>query len=120
MIGYGAIGFEHGTAINTVSGLEYALVCDRNEERLAKARQSFPGVSTCTDLAAVAADPSIDLVIVSTPPNTHAAISMQMLEAGKHVGFEKPFFLATAAADGMIQPSGQQRRAPIVDQARRL
>src|SRR5712692_4349881 len=47
MIGYGAIGFEHGTAINTVPGLEYALVCDRNEERLAVARRSFPGVRTC-------------------------------------------------------------------------
>ena len=32
MIGYGAIGFEHGTAIHAVPGLEYALVCDRNEE----------------------------------------------------------------------------------------
>ncbi len=28
MIGYGAIGFEHGTAISNVPGLEYALVCD--------------------------------------------------------------------------------------------
>jgi len=35
MIGYGAIGFEHGTAIRNVPGLEYALVCDRNEDRLA-------------------------------------------------------------------------------------
>jgi predicted dehydrogenase len=119
MIGYGAIGFEHGTAINTVPGLEYALVCDRNEERLAKARQSFPGVSTCTDLAAVAADPSIDLVIVSTPPNTHAAISMQMLEAGKHVVSEKPFCLATAEADAMIQLAEQQQRALTVYQSRR-
>lgn len=119
MIGYGAIGFEHGTAINAVPGLEYALVCDRNEERLAKARQSFPGVSTCTDLAAVAADPSIDLVIVSTPPNTHAAISMQMLEAGKHVVSEKPFCLATAEADAMIQLAEQQRRVLTVYQCRR-
>ncbi len=119
MIGYGAIGLEHGTAINAVPGLEYALVCDRNEERLALARQAFPGVVTCTDLASVAADPSIDLVIVSTPPNTHAAISMQMLEAGKHVVSEKPFCLTTAEADAMIQLAEQRRRALTVYQCRR-
>ncbi|HEY6411701.1 MAG TPA: Gfo/Idh/MocA family oxidoreductase, partial [Ktedonobacteraceae bacterium] len=91
MIGYGVIGFEHGAAINSVPGLEFSLVCDRNQERLALARQSFPEVSTCTELADIASDANIDLVIVSTPPNTHAAISTQMLQAGKHVVSEKPF-----------------------------
>jgi type 1 glutamine amidotransferase len=101
MIGYGAIGFEHGTAINEVPGLEYALVCDRNEERLAIARKAFPGVRTCTDLAQVAEDPDIDVVIVSTPPNTHAAISVQMLQAGKHVVSEKPLRLLALARTGL-------------------
>src|SRR6266849_5810652 len=119
MIGYGAIGFEHGTAINTVPGLEYALVCDRNEERLAVARQAFPGVRTCTDLQQVADDPDIDIVIVSTPPNTHAVISLQMLYAVKHVVTEKPFCLATSEADEMIQLADQKQLALTVYQCRR-
>jgi len=119
MVGYGAIGFEHGTAINAVPGLEYTLVCDRNEERLDLARQAFPDISTCTDLADVADDPSIDLVIVSTPPNTHATISMQMLQAGKHVVSEKPFCLTTAEADIMIQLAEQHQRMLTVYQCRR-
>ena len=119
MIGYGVIGFEHGTAISNVPGLEYALVCDRNEERLAVARQAFPGVSTCTDLNQVAEDPSIDIVIVSTPPNTHAAITMQMLRAGKHVVSEKPFCLTTVEADQMIQLAQDHQRALTVYQCRR-
>jgi len=119
MIGYGAIGLEHGAAMQAVPGLEYSLVCDRSEERLALARQSFPEVSTCTDLEDVANDSSIDLVIVSTPPNTHAAISTLMLQAGKHVVSEKPFCLTTAEADAMIQLAEQQRRALTVYQCRR-
>jgi len=119
MVGYGAIGFEHGTAISNVLGLEYSLVCDRNEERLAVARQAFPGVRTCTDLQQVADDPNIDVVIVSTPPNTHAAISMQMLRAGKHVVSEKPFCLTTAEADAMIQLAQAQQRTLTVYQCRR-
>ena len=119
MIGYGAIGFEHGTAITQVPGLEYALVCDRNEERLAQARSAFPGVQTCLNLEQVAEDPTIDLVIVSTPPNTHAAISMQMLQAGKHVVSEKPFCLTTMEADAMIQLAQEQHLALTVYQCRR-
>ncbi|HYX49299.1 MAG TPA: Gfo/Idh/MocA family oxidoreductase, partial [Ktedonobacteraceae bacterium] len=119
MVGYGAIGFEHGTAINHVTGLEYALVCDRNEERLAIARQAFPGVSTCIDLRDVEEDPNIDVVIVSTPPDTHAAISKQMLLAGKHVVSEKPFCLTTAEADELIQLAQDHQRALTVYQCRR-
>ncbi len=119
MIGYGAIGFEHGTAISNVSGLEYALVCDRNEERLSAAQTAFPGVRTCTDLQEVAEDPTINVVIVSTPPNTHAAITMQMLHAGKHVVSEKPFCLTTAEADEMIELATTLQRALTVYQCRR-
>ncbi len=119
MIGYGAIGFEHGTAITQVPGLEYSLVCDRNEARLAIARQAFPGVRTCLDFEQVAEDPEIDLVIVSTPPNTHAAISMQMLRAGKHVVSEKPFCLMTEEADAMIELAQERRLALTVYQCRR-
>jgi predicted dehydrogenase len=119
MIGYGAIGFEHGTAISNVAGLEYALVCDRSEERLAVARKDFPGIETCTDLEQVARDPAIDVVIVSTPPNTHAAISTSMLRAGKHVVTEKPFCLTSAEADEMIDLARERRLALTVYQCRR-
>jgi type 1 glutamine amidotransferase len=82
MIGYGSIGFEHGTAIQITPGLDYALVCDLNEPRLAQARKAFPGIRTCTDITEIEQDPTIDLVIVSTPPNPHAAITMRMLRSG--------------------------------------
>ncbi len=119
MIGYGAIGFEHGTAISNVQGLEYALVCDRNEARLDSARTAFPSIRTCTDMIEVVEDPTIDAVIVSTPPNTHAAITMQMLRAGKHVVSEKPFCLTTAEADAMIELANISQRALTVYQCRR-
>lgn len=119
MIGYGAIGFEHGTAIQHVPGLKYALVCDRNEARLDVAAQAFPGVRTCTDMELVADDPSIDVVIVSTPPNTHAAVCMHMLHAGKHVVTEKPFCITTAEADTMIHLAQEQQRMLTVYQCRR-
>ena len=119
IIGYGAIGLEHGTAISSVAGLTYTLVCDRNAQRLQQARQAFPTVHTCTDHAQVLEDPTIDIVIISTPPNTHAPLALQMLRAGKHVVMEKPFCLTTAEADEMIQLARDLQRMLTVYQCRR-
>jgi len=119
LIGYGVIGFEHGSALNNVPGLALSLVCDRDERRLQRAVEAFPGVRTCTSMAQVMDDPDIDAVIISTPPNTHASIAIQMLRAGKHVVTEKPFCLTTDEADAMIQLATEQRRTLTVYQCRR-
>jgi predicted dehydrogenase len=119
MIGYGAIGREHGTAISQVSGLTYALVCDRVSARLEEAQRTFPGVRTTLDLAEVEADPTIDAVIISTPPNSHASIAAQMLRAGKHVILEKPFCLTRTEADALLALAETQQRALTVYQCRR-
>jgi len=47
---------------------------------------------------ALAADPEVDVVYVSTPHPLHAANARLMLEAGKHVLVEKPFTLNAAEA----------------------
>ncbi len=119
MIGYGAIGREHGTAISHVAGLHYALVCDRMALRLAEARTVFPAVRTCANPVDVANDDAIDAVIISTPPNSHAAIAEQMLRAGKHVILEKPFCLTHREADHLIELAAKQGRALTVYQCRR-
>lgn len=119
LIGYGAIGFEHGTALHNVPGLTLSLVCDRDEQRLQRAVKAFPDVRTCTNTTQVIDDPDIDAVIISTPPNTHAPIAMQMLLAGKHVVTEKPFCLTSAEADELIQMAIEQQRTLTVYQCRR-
>jgi len=119
MAGYGVIGFEHGTAISQVPGLKFVGVCDRSLERRAAAQRAFPDVRTYADLAEVAGDPDVDLVIVSTPPNTHATISMQMLRAGKHVVSEKPFCLTVAEADAMMELAAARDLTLTVYQNRR-
>jgi predicted dehydrogenase len=48
------------------------------------------------------ADDDVDLVVVSTPPNTHADQVLRALEAGKHVVVEKPFCLTVDEADRQI------------------
>ncbi|MGH2516379.1 MAG: Gfo/Idh/MocA family oxidoreductase, partial [Ktedonobacterales bacterium] len=119
MLGYGAIGFEHGIAIRETPGLAYRLVCDRNPARLDAARAAFPDLRTTTEMDDVLSDPDIGAVIVCTPPNTHAALARQALSAGKHVIVEKPFCITTTEADELMALAGERHLALTVYQNRR-
>lgn len=119
MIGYGAIGLEHGEALAHTPGLEYALVCDRSPARLEAAVSAFPTVRATTEMEVVAADPEIDVVLVCTPPNTHASVAERMLRAGKHVVVEKPFCISTTEADTLIALAEKQGLTLTVYQNRR-
>lgn len=119
MLGYGAIGFEHATAIAATPGLEMRLVCDRSAARLEAAQSSFPTARLTTEARELAADPTVDAIIIGTPPNTHAALAREMLEAGKHVIVEKPFCMTTAEADSLIATARERDLALTVYQNRR-
>ncbi len=46
--------------------------------------------------------PDIDIVLVCTPPDIHAAISIAALKSGKHVLCEKPLTRTVAEAEKLI------------------
>ena len=70
-------------------------VVDRDPLRLAEAGRAFPMVPLDESLDHVL--PTVDGVIVATPPGSHAAIAHAAMRADCHVLVEKP--LATTVAD---------------------
>ncbi len=102
MIGYGAIGYEHASAIAATPGLELALICDRNPARLDAARERFPDLRAVREIDDVIADEGVDAAIIGAPPNIHASLALRLLRAGKSAIVEKPFSITTAEADEMI------------------
>ncbi len=119
ILGYGAIGHEHSAAISAVPGLELAAVCDPNPLRTEAARGRTPEVGAYAEAEGLLADDSVDLVIVSTPPNTHADWTLRALEAGKSVVVEKPFCLTVAEADAQIAAAAEGGLTLTVYQNRR-
>ena len=116
ILGYGAIGHEHNAAIALTEGLELRAVCDPNPLRVDAARELAPEVRGVDDLLA---QDDVDLVIVSTPPNTHAEWALRCLDAGKHVVVEKPFCLTVEEADRQIAAAADRGLTLAVYQNRR-
>jgi scyllo-inositol 2-dehydrogenase (NADP+) len=125
LLGYGVIGREHTSAIGAVAGLELAAVCDPNPTRVEAARRDAgqapdaPDVRTYSQAGDLLSDPGVGLVIVSTPPNTHAEWTLRALEAGKSVVVEKPFCLTVAEADAQIEAADDRHLTLAVYQNRR-
>ena len=63
---------------------------------------ALPGVEYVTDMAAMLADPDIDIVEISTPPHTHYPLAKAAVEAGKHVVCDKPFAQTAAEAEELF------------------
>jgi len=102
ILGYApSVGLVHGLGTQKTTGLRLQAVCDSNPERLNQARQDFAGVKTYDSAAKIVDDPAVDLVIVATPPNSHANLSLQMMAGGKHVVCEKPLALNQRETDAM-------------------
>lgn len=55
------------------------------------------------DFAAIAGDPSIDAVLVLTPPNAHLPIVRELAAAGKHVLLEKPLEASLDGAEEVVR-----------------
>ena len=82
---------------------ELAAVCDLDEDRAARVVGDARGVDIETSLERLLARDDVDAVAVATPANTHRAIAMAALEAGKHVLVEKPLAASVAEATEMVE-----------------
>ena len=111
LIGVGILGYAqsvgrlHGSGVSNTEDLHLAAACDLNPERLNQAQIDFPGIRLYSSANDMALDPDVDLVIVATAPNTHAALAVQMMSLGKHVICEKPLALSRKETDAMLDMS---------------
>ena len=109
LLGYSPnVGKGHGLGVQHTTGLSFKAVSDLNPQRLDQARQDFPHVKIYETSEAFSGDKEVDVVIVATPPNTHAAMCLQMMETGKHVVCEKPLTLTWREANAMVEMAEKQ------------
>ena len=105
IIGCGGIANgKHMPTIAKMKDLEMVAFCDVIPERAEKAAKQFgtPDAKCYTDYRELLADPEIDNVRVLTQNRWHCQITVDALNAGKHVLVEKPMSITPEEAQMMI------------------
>lgn len=119
LLAYGAIGHEHNLAVQHTPGLTLSAVCDMNPERVAAALELAPDAATFGDAQDMLASAALDLVVISTPPNSHYHWAKAALSADLHVVLEKPMALTTDECDELMALAAERERLLVVYQNRR-
>jgi len=100
VIGCGYISAAYLKTAKLFPILDVRALADLNRET-AEARASEFGLKA-TSIDDLLADPSIEIVVNLTIPKAHVAVSLQAIEAGKHVHSEKPLGIATEEARKLL------------------
>jgi len=119
LLAYGAIGDEHNQAVLSTPGLTTVAVCDQKAERITAALKISPEAKVLTDADEMLESKLLDLVIISTPPNTHAAWARKALSLGINVILEKPMALDVTQCDELMAQARQAGLLLVVYQNRR-
>ena len=105
IIGCGGIANgKHMPSLKKVKDCEMVAFCDIVEERAEKAAKQFgtEDAKVFTNYKELLKLTDIDVVHVCTPNRSHSFITVDALEAGKHVLCEKPMAINSAEAKKML------------------
>jgi predicted dehydrogenase len=123
LIGSGIIGHYDADTALKVPGVELAAVCDLYSGRLERAKEKWgKDIFTTKDYRELLARKDIDAVLICTSDHWHDRISIDAMNAGKHVYCEKPMVhhieegqavIDTQKKTGKVFQVGSQRASSV-------
>lgn len=101
IIGGGRICGAHASAATALPETRLAAIAEIDPERLAKNTELW-GCKGYTDYREMLQDPDVDAVIICLPHFLHRDVTIECLNAGRHVLLEKPMAMTVEECDAMI------------------
>ncbi len=106
VLGYGFAGrIFHSPFVHAVPGLELSAIVQRHGENAAA---DYPGTRILRSVDEAFGDPTIELIVVATPNDSHVEMARRALQAGKHVVIDKPIAGSSAEALELIALARKQ------------
>jgi UDP-N-acetylglucosamine 3-dehydrogenase len=100
LLGCGFATRLHSRTLRGLEGIERAYA-SRDPARAEQCRRRYGGVAAFGSYEEACEDPSVNVVLVATPPDSHLELTLRALEAGKSVIVEKPPFLRASDFDAI-------------------
>ena len=103
LVGAGLMGEDHARIVaEDLPGATLQVVCDASEARARTVAERFGAADVVTDPEAVVARADVDALLIASPDDTHAPLSLAAIAAGKPVLCEKPLAPTVAACRQVI------------------
>jgi predicted dehydrogenase len=109
IVGCGLIGQKRARALGPAGRV---VACADPDEDRARAAAVHDGARVFSDWRQLVSLPDVDVVVVATPHDTLAPITLAAVEAGKHVLVEKPAARSPAELKPVIE-AAERRRAKV-------
>ena len=106
----------HAPFLTTLPGFSLDAVLERNGST---AEEKYPSIVTHRTMESLLSDERIELVVITSPNDTHFPYAKAALEAGKHVVVEKPFTIRSSEALELCELSRSKGLVCSVYQNRR-
>jgi predicted dehydrogenase len=94
-------------------------ILQRTPTETNSAQKDHPTAKIYSSTETFLADPAIDLVVITTTPDSHFTLCKAALTAGKHVLVEKPFVPTSTEAQTLIETAQKANRFICIYQNRR-
>lgn len=101
VIGLGAIGLKHCSALAQIDRATIAAIADVDEKALEATAKQY-NATPYNDFKKMLTQPGLDAVIVATPDQLHRDACVMAAESGKHVLVEKPIATTLKDAEDII------------------
>jgi predicted dehydrogenase len=102
IVGCGRISDLHQMGYVGRDDAKIIALCDTNEKQAKKKAKEWRVPTVYKDYQDVLKDPDIDLVELLVPHHLHCSMTIQALQAGKHVSVQKPMSITLEEADEMV------------------
>ena len=113
VIGLG-IGQSHLYGYSKTPGVKVWAIADLEEERLKRFSQEYSVPHSFKDYQELLKLKELDVVSVALPNFLHCPVTIEALEAGKHVLVEKPMALNSQEAEKMVKVARERKRILMV------
>ena len=114
LAGAGGWGRNIARSLKKLKRAEFYAVCDTDPRTLAALDDLGADTRRVDEFELLLRDPSVDGVIVATPPPTHHALASAALRAGKDLLVEKPLALRPADAEDLVRLAEREGRVLMV------
>ncbi len=103
IIGCGKMSDQHASVIQGIPGAQIMAVCDSEPLMAGQMAERFHVEKRYTDARNMLDSVKLDLVHITTPPQSHFSLGKLCLESGCHVYMEKPFSVYASEAEELFE-----------------